>query len=198
MQCWGVELILWNPEKNLHLRGKPLCHKAFKQNNPDATHVLIVHDALKALHVNLLWKLYSAPIFVSLQQICTPSQLSPQGWGIQFLNFLHIHLQLMWWACQCTDGKRWMNYISERDFSPFIPCMMPRLLPCAETIWKHLQEGTNVLCDKDQGIFSWVQLQETKQPLSSSGINELALKDKVWGKKKKWEQAGQDKKVEVS
>lgn len=92
--------------------------------------------------------------FVSLQQMCTPSQLIPQGWGTQFLNFLHIHLQLTRRACQSTDGKFWMNYISEREFPPFIPCMMPQLLLCTETTWKHLLVGTNVLCDKDQGSYS--------------------------------------------
>lgn len=167
----------------------PVCRTA---NYTDAIRIMIMHNVAKALHVRTVcWKakcevktLLSLHL-VSLQQMRTPSRLSPQGWAIHFLNFLHIHLQLMWGACQSTDRKCWMNYISEREFSPFIPCMMPQLLPCTETTWKHLLVGTNVLCDKDQGIFSWVQLQKTRHPPSrSSRINELALKEKVWGKKK--------------
>lgn len=83
--------------------------------------------------------------FVSLWQMCTPSQLSPQGWGIQFLNFLHIHLQLMWRVCKSTDRKSWMNYISEREPSSFIPLHDATALPV-----QRLLVGTNVFCDKDQ------------------------------------------------
>lgn len=83
--------------------------------------------------------------FVSLWQMCTPSQLSPQGWGIQFLNFLHIHLQLMCRVCKRTDRKSWMNYISEPEPSSFIPLHDATALPV-----QRLLVGTNVFCDKDQ------------------------------------------------
>ena len=50
--------------------------------------------------------------FVSLQQMCTPSQLIPQGWGTQFLNFLHIHLQLTR-SCQ---PQHWREALNELHF----------------------------------------------------------------------------------
>lgn len=43
-----------------------------------------------------------------------------------------------------------MNSIAE--FSPFILSMMPQLLLCTATAEERLVVGTNVLCDKDQGI----------------------------------------------
>lgn len=122
--------------------------------------------------------------FVSLQQMGTPSQLSPRSWRIQFLNFLHIHLLLMWRACQSNNGKCRMNYISEWEPSPFILCMMPKLLPCTETTWKHLLVGTNVLHDKDQGNLFIGSAAKDKTPSEQeSRINYLALKENVWSEK---------------
>lgn len=165
---------------------------------------MIMHDAVTALHVKTVYRgsqirsLLSFRFF-SLRQMRTSSRtLAPlppsllKAEKFNFQNFLHIHLQLMWIPCQSADRKHRMNYNSERDLPPFIPCMMPRPLPCTGTTWKHLLVGTNVLCDKDQRIFFRSPAAKDKTP-SERELNEMASKGKRC-KVEEWEQAGQDKK----
>lgn len=195
--AWQAKQTPKRPKRNCHARWNLLCGRAFMfpsvlhtKLHRCSTHHDCMHDAEESLHMKTVLKsqmwyetLLSSH-FVSLQQMGTPSQLSPRSWRIQFLNFLHIHLLLMWRACQSNNGKCRMNYISEWEPSPFILCMMPKLLPCTETTWKHLLVGTNVLHDKDQGNLFIGSAAKDKTPSEQeSRINYLALKENVWSEK---------------
>lgn len=101
---------------------------------------------------NATWKLYLAPNLSACSK-CARHDNSPLK--VEELNFLIFYTFICTRrACQSTARKYWMNYISEREFSLFIPCMMPQLFLCTDTTWKHLLVGTNVLCDKNQWIYS--------------------------------------------
>lgn len=132
---------------------------------------------------NATWKLYSASI-LSARSWCARHRNSPlKVMKPSFYIFFYTFI-CRW----CGEPVRKLTGSAVRitfqsEFSPFIPCMMPQLLPCTETSWKHSLVGTNVLCDKDQGVFSWVQLQKTKQPPEQRfKDNWTCIKEKVWVK----------------
>lgn len=147
---------------------KLLCFPVYcTWNYTDAVSIMIMHDAVRALHVKTArWKakcdmktLLSFHFVSPHNTVCARHQVSPQGWEIQFFNFLHIHLQPKWRACQNTDGKCWMNY-------PF-------------TVWKHLQ------------MFSVIKIKESfhrsscKRQTPSEHMFKACIK-----RKKNWEHIG--------
>lgn len=130
------------------------------KNYTDATHTMIMHDAVESSAFKNSFpdtkrdveKLYSASILLAGGECATPSRLYPQGWEIQFWKIFYTFICSWWWsACRRADRKCWgeLHFQSE-SFLLSSPCMMPQLLPCAETTRKHLLVRTNVLCDKDQ------------------------------------------------